>query len=157
MKVFRTCSSMETVAVASELGKLLRPGDVICLNGDLGAGKTAFTNGIAEALGIKRYITSPTFTIVNEYDADIPLYHFDVYRISDPEEMFDIGFEEYLSGEGVVVVEWSDLVRDIIPEENIRVNINKDISNGQDVRIISMQFIGDRYKEYENQLAGPNK
>ncbi len=153
MKELKTFSSEETVAVAKELGSILKAGDIICLNGDLGAGKTAFTNGIAKALGIKGYVTSPTFTIVNEYQGKLPLFHFDVYRIADADEMYDIGFEEYINGDGVVVIEWSDLIRDIIPEEQIRIDIRKVMDNGPDARSIKIDFVGKKYKGYESRLT----
>jgi len=99
-----TNSFEETVEFGRKLGSILKPGDVICLSGDLGTGKTALTNGIAKALGINSYITSPTFTLVNEYQGKYTLYHFDVYRIADPDEMFDIGFDEYINGEGITII-----------------------------------------------------
>lgn len=151
-----TFSAGETVEVGLKTGKLLKKGDVVCLTGDLGTGKTAFTNGVAVALGINGYITSPTFTIVNEYNAPIPLYHFDVYRIADPEEMFEIGFAEYLNGEGVVVIEWADLIRDVLPDECIWVNISKNLSSGEDTRVISIKFNGGKYREYERQFTIDN-
>lgn len=148
----KTDSFEETVGLGSRLGMLLGSGDVVCLTGNLGTGKTAFTSGIAEALGIKGYITSPTFTLVNEYNARIPLYHFDVYRIADPEEMFEIGFDEYLEGSGVVVIEWADLIKDILPDDCIWVKIAKKLDNGQNIRIISIHFKGNKYFEYEKQF-----
>ena len=148
----RTCSSNETVDAGLALGKILKKGDIVCLGGDLGVGKTAFTSGIAEALGIKGYITSPTFTIVNEYKAKIPLYHFDVYRISYSDEMFEIGFEEYVEGGGVVVIEWANRIKDILPPSYIWVEIKKDLSQGQDLRTIVIDFKGNRYSEYEERM-----
>jgi tRNA threonylcarbamoyladenosine biosynthesis protein TsaE len=112
---------------------------------------------MAEGLGIKGYITSPTFTIVNEYDAYIPLYHFDVYRLSDPDEMFEIGFEEYLYGNGVVVIEWADMIKDILPRDYIRIEIKKDIEKGVDERIITIEFLGEKYEGYESQLTINNE
>ncbi len=146
----RTHSMDETVEAGVRLGSLLDKGDLLCLYGNLGTGKTAFTSGIARALDIHGYITSPTFTIVNEYKGKMPLYHFDVYRIADPEEMFEIGFEEYIGGEGVVVVEWAELIEDILPRERIRVQISKDLAAGLDTRVIRFEFSGDRYKDYES-------
>ncbi len=106
------------------LADKLAPGSVVALIGDLGTGKTALTKYIAEGLGIKEVITSPTFTIVQEYhDGRIPLYHFDVYRINDVEEMYEIGYEEYFFGRGVCIVEWADLITEIIPEDAIVINI----------------------------------
>lgn len=147
-----TYSADQTVEIAKKFGKILVGGDIVCLTGGLGTGKTAFTNGIAAALGINGYITSPTFTIVNEYNAAIPLYHFDVYRISDPEEMFEIGFEEYLSGNGIVVIEWADIISDILPDNCIWVDIQKDLIKGTEARIITFDFRGERYKGYEDKL-----
>lgn len=107
----------ETRRFAHELAENLAPGDVLALIGDLGTGKTALTSYIAEELGIKRRVNSPTFTIVKEYtDGRMPLYHFDVYRVSDPDELFNIGIDEYFFGEGVCIVEWADLILDILPE-----------------------------------------
>ena len=106
----------ETMAFGREIGKNANPGDVIALIGDLGTGKTTLTKAIAEGLEITEVITSPTFNIVKEYRSGrIPLYHFDVYRIGDPEEMFEIGYEEYFYGDGLCVVEWADLIEELIP------------------------------------------
>ena len=99
-------------------------------------------------MGISGYITSPTFTIVNEYKAKIPLFHFDTYRIADCDEMFEICFEEYIEGNGVVVIEWADLIKEVLPKEHIRVDIMKDLPSGVDLRIIKVDFIGNRYKDY---------
>ncbi len=152
MTQIKTCSQDETMLVGRALGSILKSGDVVCLSGDLGTGKTAFTNGIACALGIDDYITSPTFTIVNEYKTEVPLYHFDVYRIADSEEMYDIGFEEYLYGDGVVVIEWAELIRDILPEELIWVKICKKLNLDVNVREIAIEFTGEKYKEYAKGL-----
>lgn len=152
MEEIRTHSAGQTVKTGAALGRILNRGDIICLTGDLGAGKTAFTGGLAAALGISGYITSPTFTIVNEYKGRIPLYHFDVYRIADPEEMFEIGFEEYIDGNGVVVIEWAELIKDILPDERIWVDIRKDVKSGADERIIRIEFTGERYRGYEEKL-----
>lgn len=152
MKEIKTFSAKETVEAGIRLGAIIRKGDIICLNGGMGTGKTAFTGGIAAALGIKGYITSPTFTIVNEYKGRIPLYHFDVYRIADPEEMFEIGFEEYLDGQGVVVIEWAEQIRDILPADYIKVDIKKNMPEGQDIRIIDISFMGSRYSGYEEMM-----
>lgn len=143
-----TRSFGETVELGRKIGSILKPGDVICLSGDLGTGKTALTNGIAKALGIDSYITSPTFTLVNEYQGKYPLYHFDVYRIADPDEMFDIGFEEYLNGEGIAIIEWGELIAQILPSDIIKVNIKKNLTSGLDVREISVDFVGQKYLGY---------
>ena len=107
----------ETREIGFKLGKLLKPGSIVCLIGDLGAGKTTMTQSLAEALEVDDYITSPTFTIVNEYEGKMPLYHFDVYRIGCSEEMYDIGFDEYINGEGVCIIEWANIIEDILPDD----------------------------------------
>lgn len=151
MKEFRTFSEAETIETGYKLGGILKAGDVVCINGDLGTGKTAFTKGIAQALGIDGYITSPTFTIVNEYDGTLNLYHFDVYRIASPDEMFEIGFDEYLDGKGVVVIEWSDLIAEIIPPRHIRVDIEK-LPDDFSARTIRISFIGEGFEHSESRL-----
>lgn len=120
-----TNSEESTIKLGKLIGEALNPGDVISLNGDLGAGKTQFTKGIAQGLGVNDYVTSPTFIIVNEYEGRIPLYHFDVYRIDDIDEMYEIGFDEYIYGNGVCVVEWGDIVCDLLPKNTIRIDIHK--------------------------------
>jgi tRNA threonylcarbamoyladenosine biosynthesis protein TsaE len=153
MLKFHAGSVEETVELGLKLGRILQRGDSICLTGDLGTGKTAFTGGIARALGISEYITSPTFTIVNEYEGRLPLYHFDVYRIGDAEEMFETGYYEYINGNGVTVVEWSDLIKEILPNERIDVDIRKDNAEDADSRLITMEFYGERAAEYERRLS----
>ncbi len=148
MNKFETHSFEGTVEVGKNLGNILKPGDVIWLSGDLGTGKTALTNGIAKALGIDSYITSPTFNLVNEYEGLLPLYHFDVYRIADPDEMFDIGFDEYINNGGVTVIEWGEQIAEILPSDIIRVTIEKNLQKGLDVREITIEFIGSRYSDY---------
>ena len=110
-------NDQETREIGFKLGKLLKPGSIVCLIGDLGAGKTTMTQSLAEALEVDDYITSPTFTIVNEYEGKMPLYHFDVYRIGCSEEMYDIGFDEYINGEGVCIIEWANIIEDILPDD----------------------------------------
>lgn len=116
-----TQSEEETQAIAKRLAKLLNPGDVIVLEGDLGAGKTTFTKGIATGLGVKRIVTSPTFTIIKEYEGRLPLYHMDAYRLEHSEE--DIGFDEYFSGEGVSVVEWAQFIKGYLPEHVLEIEM----------------------------------
>ena len=121
------------------LGEACHPGDIILLDGDLGAGKTVFAKGLGQGLGIEETISSPTFTIVQVYDTGrIPLYHFDVYRIAGIEEMDDIGYEDYFFGDGVCLVEWAGLVKEIIPEGCIKVTIEKDLQKGFDYRHIDI-------------------
>lgn len=129
----------ETRAFGLELGASLRKGDIVALIGDLGTGKTALTKYIAEGLGIQEVITSPTFTIVQEYrQGRLPLYHFDVYRIGDPEEMYELGYEEYFYGDGVCVIEWADLIEELLPEftKTIRIEYGKN----QEERIYQCTF-----------------
>ena len=149
---FKAGSAEETTGLGEKLGRLLQKGDIVCLTGELGTGKTAFTGGIARALEIEGYITSPTFTIVNEYEGRIPLYHFDVYRIGDTDEMYDIGFDEYIYGDGITVIEWADLIRKILPDERIEVKIEKDDKDRPDSRLITIEFFGNRYAGYEGRL-----
>lgn len=138
--IIETTCAEETFNEGINFGKTLKPGDIVCLDGDLGAGKTAFTKGIAKALGINEHITSPTYTLVNEYDGVIPFYHFDVYRINDSSELFEIGFEEYLQSEAIVVIEWAKLVLDVIPKGAIYVNINKLPEKDENHRSISIEY-----------------
>lgn len=132
---FITKSTEETYQLGIDIAKLLKEGDIINLNGDLGAGKTYFTKGIAKGLEIDDYITSPTFTIVNEYEGKIPLYHFDVYRINDIREMYEIGFDEYIYGSGISVIEWGDIISDIIPDYAIKINIKRLDENIREIEI----------------------
>ena len=116
-----------------------RLGDIVLLNGDLGVGKTVFTKGFGRGLGIEEPISSPTFTIIQIYDSGrIPLYHFDVYRIADPEEMDEIGYEDYFFGDGVCLIEWASLIQELIPEHVMEVTIEKDVEKGFDYRKISI-------------------
>ncbi len=137
--VYYSNSPEQTKKIATEFSKTLVSGDVITLNGDLGAGKTAFTQGLAEALGVEDYISSPTFTIVNCYTGRLPVYHFDVYRIEDEDEMYEIGYEEYVYGEGVSVIEWAEKISDILPEKRYDITIERDFSKGEDYRIITIE------------------
>jgi tRNA threonylcarbamoyladenosine biosynthesis protein TsaE len=115
-------------------------GQIFTLDGDLGVGKTVFAKGLAEGLGITEPVSSPTFTIVQEYtDGRLPLYHFDVYRIEEPEEMEEIGYEEYFNGDGVCLIEWADMIREILPDDIIRVRIRKVPEKGFDYREISIE------------------
>ena len=129
----------ETLTIASEFAKTLREGDVLCMYGDLGAGKTAFVQGLAKGLGIDEHITSPTFTIVNEYEGTLPLYHFDVYHIADSDEMYEVGFDEYVYGEGVSVIEWCELIEDILPEKRYNITITKNYEKGDNYREIEIE------------------
>jgi tRNA threonylcarbamoyladenosine biosynthesis protein TsaE len=125
-KEYLTSSEEETERLGRQLGQQVSPGAVIAFTGDLGAGKTAFTRGLARGLGISERVTSPTFTIVNEYEGGrLPLFHFDLYRLSSSEELFDIGWEDYLARGGVCAVEWSENVADALDGQTIRVDIRR--------------------------------
>ncbi len=137
--IIESRSQQETFELGKRLGERAKAGQVYTLNGDLGVGKTVFTQGFAEGLGIREYVNSPTFTILQIYDdGRLPLYHFDVYRIADPEEMDEIGYEEYIYGDGVCMIEWAELIADILPEDLIRVTIEKDPEKGFDYRRITV-------------------
>ncbi|MCF0148688.1 MAG: tRNA (adenosine(37)-N6)-threonylcarbamoyltransferase complex ATPase subunit type 1 TsaE [Clostridium sp.] len=136
----------ETTNLGFAIGKLLNPGDIVCLTGDLGTGKTHITKGIAKGLDINEYITSPTFTIVNEYDSGrIKLYHFDVYRVSDPDEIYAIGFDDYIFSNGVSIIEWANYIEEILPNEYLHILIEKDLSKGENYRNITITPYGERY------------
>lgn len=129
----------DTFELGMKIGMEAKPGDVYTLIGDLGVGKTVFTQGVAKGLGIDDVIASPTFTIVLVYEEGrLPFYHFDVYRIGDESEMDEIGYEEYVYGEGVSLIEWANLIEGILPEEYVEVEIKKDLSKGFDYRNIRM-------------------
>lgn len=138
-------SAEETQNIGERLGRLLKKGNIICLSGDLGAGKTALAQGIAKGMGVEEYVTSPTYTIINEYEGRIPLYHFDVYRLNDVEEMYELGYEEYFFGDGAVVVEWADIVKDIIPGERLWITILQ--SKDENSREIIMEPTGEDYEQ----------
>lgn len=140
-----TKSPEETARIGMMLGALLKAGDIVCLQGELGAGKTCFAKGVARGMGIESPVTSPTFTLVNEYHGELTLYHLDVYRLNGPFEMDDLGYEEFFYGEGVTLVEWAERVREVLPEERLEVLINRD-TEGEDFREIRMIPHGDRYR-----------
>jgi len=141
-EVFETYSAEETKELGRRISLEAKEGDVFCLNGDLGTGKTVFTKGFAEGMGITEPISSPTFTIVQEYHSGrMPFYHFDVYRIADPEEMYEIGFDEYLFGGGVCLIEWAELVKEILPKNSIKLSIEKDLDKGFDYRKITIERV----------------
>ena len=138
--ITETHNSKETYKLGFNMGKSAKAGDVYCLDGDLGVGKTVFTQGFAKGLGINEPINSPTFTIVQEYhEGRLPLYHFDVYRIGDITEMDEIGYEEYFYSEGVCLIEWGNLISEIMPENATYITISKDLSKGFDYRRIEVK------------------
>lgn len=139
-EIFETNNEQETAALGERLGQAALPGQVYTLIGDLGVGKTVFTQGFARGLGVTEHVNSPTFTIVQIYeDGRMPFYHFDVYRIGDVEEMEEIGYEDCFYGDGVSLVEWANLVEEILPEHYIRITIDKDLEKGFDYRRIAVE------------------
>ncbi|MBR6315564.1 MAG: tRNA (adenosine(37)-N6)-threonylcarbamoyltransferase complex ATPase subunit type 1 TsaE [Lachnospiraceae bacterium] len=137
--IFITWSEEETLAVGKRIGETAKPGQVYALEGDLGTGKTVFARGFAKGLKITEPISSPTFTILQVYEqGDIPLYHFDVYRIEEPQEMDEIGYEDYFFGDGVCLVEWASQIEELLPADVIRISIEKDPEQGFDHRKITV-------------------
>lgn len=137
--VFETFSEKETFEIGKNISAKVKPGDVFCLQGDLGVGKTVFTKGFAQGLGIDEDICSPTFTLISEYtQGTIPLYHFDVYRLEGAGAMDDLGFDDYIYGEGVCLIEWGNLIKELLPKETIYVNIQKDLEKGFEYRRIEI-------------------
>lgn len=141
--IFESRSAEETYAFAKKMAEEAAPGAVYCLEGDLGVGKTVFSQGFAKGLGITEPVTSPTFTIVQEYDSGrLPFYHMDVYRISDEEEMYEVGYDDMIEGRGVCLIEWAGLIAGILPESYVSVIITKNTSKGFDYRQIAVEQIG---------------
>ncbi|MFD2628647.1 tRNA (adenosine(37)-N6)-threonylcarbamoyltransferase complex ATPase subunit type 1 TsaE [Oceanobacillus kapialis] len=137
----KVATEEETKQLAARLAGLLKPGDVLTLEGELGTGKTTFTKGIATGLGVKRHVSSPTFTIIKEYKGELPLYHMDVYRLENSEE--DIGFDEYFNGNGICVVEWAQFIKEFLPEERLEIEIQY---AGEEERIINFTAIGSHFE-----------
>jgi tRNA threonylcarbamoyladenosine biosynthesis protein TsaE len=140
IKIYETHSMEETRELGRQMGTAAGPGDVLTLSGNLGVGKTVFTKGFALGIGVTEAVSSPTFTIVQEYHSGrLPLYHFDVYRIGDPEEMDEVGFDDYVYGDGVSLIEWAELIEEILPEKRTRILIEKDVEKGFDYRKITVE------------------
>ncbi len=134
---FRSYSANDTAEIAANIAEKCIPGDVLCLRGEMGAGKTVFTTGLCRALGVVDYVTSPTFTVVNEYDGErFRIFHFDMYRIEDEDELLEIGFEEYLGAGGVCVIEWPQNTEGALPQRRIEIEIEK---CGENERVIRVQ------------------
>lgn len=140
--VIETRSAEETFALGEKIGRNSKAGQVYTLVGDLGVGKTVFTQGLAKGLGIEEPISSPTFTIIQEYDGTrLPFYHFDVYRIGDIEEMDEIGFDDYIYGNGVCMIEWANLIEEILPEKRTEIIIEKDLERGFEYRLVTIEEV----------------
>ncbi len=140
-KIYESFSQEDTFALGTALAEKSRPGDIIVLNGDLGVGKTVFVKGFGKGLSIEEPISSPTFAILKIYESgSLPLYHFDVYRIAELEEMEEIGYEDYFYGKGVTVIEWAALIEEILPEERTIVTIEKDLEKGMNYRKIVVEW-----------------
>ena len=140
--VTETRSPEETYELGRKIGLQARPGQVYTLTGDLGVGKTVFTQGVAAGLGITEPVSSPTFTIVQVYEEGrLPFYHFDVYRIGDIEEMEEIGYDDYFFGKGICLIEWAELIEEILPDDRISITIEKDLAQGFDYRRITVEGV----------------
>lgn|SRR5690554_4536616 len=148
MQTIKVMSEFETKTLASKLAQLLRPNSVITLTGDLGVGKTTFTKGLGEALGIKRTINSPTFTIVKSYHAEIPLHHIDAYRLEDSEE--DIGFDDYFSDQAITVIEWPQFIDSFLPKERLEISIER---LDEESRLFKFNPIGSYYEKVCEELV----
>lgn len=140
----------ETEEFGIKLGNILKGGDIVCLNGDLGVGKTTLTKSIGLGLGVSDYITSPTFTLINEYSGRLPVYHFDVYRLENVEELYDLGFDEYFYGKGVCIIEWAEKIEKLLPRERVVLDIEK--GKALDERRINITGYGNRYIEILKEL-----
>ena len=143
--IIETHDPEETFEVGRKIGMNAKPGQIYTLTGDLGVGKTVFTQGVAAGLGITEPVNSPTFTIIQEYeDGRLPFYHFDVYRIGDLEEMEEIGYDDYFFGHGICLIEWAELIEEILPEKRIEVTIEKDLEKGFEYRKITIEERGEK-------------
>jgi tRNA threonylcarbamoyladenosine biosynthesis protein TsaE len=150
MAVFVTHSEQETVELGIKMGKLLEAGDIVLLYGDLGAGKTVLTRGLVQGLGAKDVVTSPTYTLMHRYEGRVPIYHFDLYRLGGPDEVLDLGYEEFFYGDGVSIVEWPERLEYLCPEEHVRVRI--EVAGDGKKRRITVDAVGGRYSRFEKEL-----
>ena len=145
-----TKSPEETKKLGKEIGKLAKPGDLLAFYGELGAGKTCFIQGIARGLKVKDYVTSPSFTIVNEYQGKIPIYHFDLFRFDNAEDILELGYEEYFYGEGLTVIEWAEKIEHFLPKEHLKIDIK---FKNRYQRKISLIPQGDRFNHFLEELS----
>ena len=149
--IISTKNPEETKKLGKEVGKLARPGDLLAFYGELGAGKTCFIQGISRELEVQDYVTSPSFTIINEYHGKIPIYHFDLFRLNNAEEILELGYEEYFYGEGLTVIEWAEKIEQLLPKEYLKIDIKfKDRYE----RTISFIPQGDRFNKFLKELIG---
>lgn len=145
---FKSNSEEDTKQFAKKLASKLKIGDIIVLSGELGSGKTKFTEGILEYFNLADEISSPTFTIVNEYNSNPPVFHFDVYRLEDEDEFLAIGGEEYFE-KGICIIEWGEMIEDLLPQDYIKISFSKDTEN-ENVRNLKIQTFGDTHRKFEN-------
>ena len=145
-----TKSPGETKKLGKEVSKLVKPGDLLAFYGELGAGKTCFIQGISKGLEVKDYVTSPSFTIINEYQGKIPIYHFDLFRLNNIEEIFELGYEEYFYGEGLTVIEWAEKIEKLLPKNHLKIDIK--FKNCYE-RIFSFISQGDRFNKFLEELT----
>ena len=150
-----THSPGQTQTLAASLCPYLRAGDVISLTGDLGAGKTCFTQGLAQSLGIKERITSPTFNLIKEYKNSLPLYHFDVYRLASADDLFDLGYEEYFYGDGITIIEWGDKIQSLLPGVFLKIEFRR-LSN-ENARELAISYKGARWEKVVEKWIGKQK
>ncbi|SHH36618.1 tRNA (adenosine(37)-N6)-threonylcarbamoyltransferase complex ATPase subunit type 1 TsaE [Sporanaerobacter acetigenes] len=143
-------NTKDTEQFGYKLGKILKGGEIICLIGDLGAGKTTMTKSIAKGLDVEEYVTSPTFTLINEYRGRVPLYHFDVYRLEEVESIYDLGFEEYFYSNGVSIIEWANKIKNVLPEDVLTIEINR--GSNDEERILNIYGSGERNKSIIEEL-----
>ena len=154
MLTFRTRNAQETEALGESVGHLLKAGDFILLSGQLGAGKTVFTRGIARGLGVADYVKSPSYTLVNEYEGRLLVYHMDLYRLEDPEDLEDLGYEEYFYGKGVTIVEWGERAGALLPDDLLKVRIEVSAyGTDEGLRLIWIEAQGDRFRELLEELS----
>lgn len=146
--IYESFCERDTFELGKKIGKRAAEGEIYLLHGDLGVGKTVFTKGFARGIGVTEPVTSPTFTIIQEYEGGrIPFYHFDVYRIGDAEEMYDLGYEDYFFGEGVCLIEWASRIKEILPGECRSIRIEKNVEKGFEYRKIIVECSGEEHGE----------
>lgn len=151
--VLISCNEKDTQNIGYYIGQRVKAGDIILLYGDLGSGKTVLTRGIAKGAGVESRVTSPTFIIMNQYPGNCPIFHFDLYRLSDSEELYDLDFEDYLYGDGIAIVEWPEKMAELLPKEYLKVTINK-LEDDDNKRIIKISSYGEKYESYKEVFKG---